>query len=354
MAKKEFVQLAHTFDPGKHLVAGAYASQKLDGERAIWDGGASRGFDAEFVPYANTIKDARRKRAQIATGLWSRTGKIIFAPDWFLALLPPYPLDGELWAGVQNWQQLSSIVHKEFPDDRWRLVEFKIIDSPPIESLFAPREVKVRGDYTFEIKANALEWVSKRIKNRGIPAHWNFEFAYRWLMNRFPSEGQVSLIPQIELPFNNFKAIEKLGSFVEEVVDDGGEGVVIRRRTGLWTPERSWDLLKYKPYKDAEATVIGYFAGKETDKGSKLLGKVGAFEVDYQGTIFKLSGFTDAERILPTSAEEWAAKNPGSRLPEEFQSSVFPRGSTVTFRYRELSDDGTPKEARYLRSENDE
>ena len=351
MAKKEFVQLAHQFEPDKHMIAGAFISQKLDGERCLWDGGISRGFAAGDIPYANTVKDARRKRAQIATGLWSRTGKIIFAPDWFLDKLPSFPLDGELWAGVQNWQQLSSIVHQEYSDDRWRLVEYKIIDSPPWRALLQGREIKVRSDYTFNVTLDALQWAQNKIKDLGVTDHWTFEFVYRWLLRRIKSDGQISLVPQIELPFDNLKAIAKVEEYAKDVVDEGGEGVVIRKRNGLWIPERSYDLLKFKPFKDAEAKVTGYYAGRETDRGSKLLGMMGALELDYQGTIFKISGFTDAEREFSSGpAMEWAIVHPGERCPDWIASTYFPVGATITFRYRELSNDGVPKEARYLRN----
>lgn len=350
MAKAEFVHLAQVFNPDKHVIAGAFASQKLDGERAIWDGGISRGFEACDVPYANSVKDFKRKRLQIATGLWSRTGKIIFAPDWFLDQLPPYPLDGELWAGVQNWQQLSSIVSQENPDDRWRLVEYKIIDSPPWRTLLQPRSIKVRNDYTFDVKRDALAWAQDKIKDLGVMDHWSFEFVLRWLTKRIKTTGQVSLVPQIELPFNNQKALEQVEGMARQVKDEGGEGVVIRKRTSLWLPERSWDLLKYKPQQDAEAVVVGYYAGRETDKGSKLLGMMGALEVSYQGSVFKMSGFTDDERQFSSGpAMEWARNHPGERCPDWIANASFPVGASVTFRYRELSDDGTPKEARYLR-----
>jgi hypothetical protein len=36
-------------------------------------------------------------------------------------------------------------------------------------------------------------------------------------------------------------------------------------------------------------------------------------------------------------------------MPEDFQGKHFKVGDVVTFKYRELSDDGIPKEARYWR-----
>lgn len=347
MAKAEFVQLAHTFKPEKHSLAGMFMSPKLDGVRAIWDGGISRGRPCSEVPYANTAKDHLKINPPVATGLWSRTAKPIQAPDWFLDKLPDFPLDGELWMGMQSWQELQSCVSQDVPDDRWHLVEYKIFDSPPWSRLFLPREVKVRNDYTFRV---SIDTTFDRT-GKGVKDHWNFELVLRLLRNRFSEEGQISLVQQTQLPFKLDDALKMAEKYAEGIINDGGEGIILRKAIGLWVPERSWDILKYKPERDAEGVVTGYYAGKETDKGSKYLGMMGALEVEWQGATFKISGFTDAERELSDWATKWAAENPGSRLPDDLgiASWNFKRGDRVTFKYRELSNDGVPKEARYLR-----
>ena len=351
MAKQEFVQLAHTYEPKKHNPAGSFISEKLDGERALWDGGISRGLPASEVPYSNTVKDFRLKTKPVATGLWSRTGKVVHAPGWFLDQLPDFPLDGELYAGRKNWQQLSSIVSQHVPDDRWQLVNYMVFDSPSWEALFRPRTIKVRNDYTYQVKKTALDFSLARRKHDGVPTHWTFELVLRFLSKKIPYGGQVQLHEQEQLPFRMPEAQARVKEFTEEVCELGAEGSVIRKHTGIWTSERSWDILKHKPVHDAEATVVGYYAGKETDKGSKLLGLMGALEVEYQGSVFKMSGFTDAEREFTDSNDaQWCSQHPGERVPEWITNPQFPRGSEVTFTYRELSDDGVPKEARYLRT----
>lgn len=339
--KKEFVMLAQMLDPAKHYVGGAFISQKLDGIRALWDGGISRGRMASEVPYANTYKD---KKPQKATGLWSRTGKVIAAPDYFLDQLPKFPLDGELWMGYKSWQQLSSTVSQEVPDDRWRLVEYKIFDSPSWTAFFQERTVKVRNDYSFTVQSPIWE-----LGEEGVRDNWTFELVQKFLSKKL-GDGQVSLLEQTKLPPAGFmKAVDK---FTERVCEQGGEGSIIRYGHTIWTPERSWNLLKYKPLQDAEGVVTGYYAGKETDKGSKYLGMMGALELNWQGAEFKISGFTDAERRLTQASSDWAKDHPGQRLPNELPGSpIFPVGSSVTFQYRELSEEAIPKEARYLRKD---
>jgi len=111
--KQEYLMLSHIFKPMKQSVAGWFVSEKLDGIRAYWDGGLSRGLPASEVPYANTVKDFRLNHQVMATGLWTRTGKVIYAPDYWLNQLPSIPLDGELYIGPNSFQELTSIVSKK-------------------------------------------------------------------------------------------------------------------------------------------------------------------------------------------------------------------------------------------------
>jgi hypothetical protein len=78
--------------------------------------------------------------------------------------------------------------------------------------------------------------------------------------------------------------------------------------------------------------------------------------VEWKGKTFQLSGFTDAERTLVDVGAEgcmdvhaWAVANPEAVVPNDIEAIHFPRGSQVTFKYRELTDDGIPKEASYMR-----
>jgi len=138
--------------------------------------------------------------------------------------------------------------------------------------------------------------------------------------------------------------------FLQKVLDQGGEGCIIRNPLAIWTPKRHKGLLKFKPFEDAEATIVGFTSGRETDKGSRLLGKIGALIVDYKGKRLELAGLTDEEReFLNLDMGRMAAENPGEDMPAYFRGKHFKVGQTVTFLYRELTDDGVPKEARYFR-----
>ncbi len=59
---------------------------------------------------------------------------------------------------------------------------------------------------------------------------------------------------------------------------------------------------------------------------------------------------TDTEReFADPMARDWAINNPGIDTPYWVEGKQFKKGQTVTFKYRELTDDGVPKEARYWR-----
>jgi DNA ligase-1 len=349
MKKQEYLMLGHSFRPGKDNIAGWFMSEKFDGRRCFWDGGLSRGMPASVVPYANTVKDYRLKQSPIATGMWSRTGKVVHAPDWWLDELPMVPLDGELFSGRKQFQDLSKIVAKHTGGDDWNQVTLRAFDSPPFLKMFAQRTVTVR-DYDFKIP-NCMAWYQRHINSdiQIASDRWTFEMVQMWLKKK--DLGAVaSLIRQEQLPFCHLDAVKQVERRLEDLLKVGGEGVMLRKHSSLWVTERCRTLLKYKPWLDDEAVIIGFTTGRETEKGSRLLGKIGALIVDYKEKRLELSGLTDEEREFKHSWDSaWALLNPGKDAPNNAEGKHFKIGQTITFKYRELSDDGVPKEARYWR-----
>lgn len=110
---------------------------------------------------------------------------------------------------------------------------------------------------------------------------------------------------------------------MNEIVKAGGEGLMLHRADALYETGRSDTLLKMKPWADAEAVVIAHQPGK-----GKYAGKMGALRVHAEdGRVFLLgSGFSDAQRQNPP-----------------------PIGTTLTYRYRDLTSKGLPRFASFLR-----
>ena len=350
-----FVQLAQVLDLRKHVVTGQMLSEKLDGFRAIWDGGISRGRACTDVPWANVEKNARYKEVQYSTGLWTRYGNAVQAPDWFLDQLPVnIILDGELYAGRGLFQACRSTCSKLDPvDSEWDRISFAILDAPEPRNFFRDRTIN-DANYKKQL-INCYEWVRQLGFDSVIPleVQWTFQSTYNWLQRNLDLKSNLQLVEQTQLPYNTSKALEVIESRLEDVVSLGGEGLIIRKAASVWAPNRTYDCLKFKPYQDAEAVVKGYTWGRMTDKGSKLLGLMGALLVEFNGKRFELSGFTDEERQMAVIGKFHDPSEPytkaGHAISANYGSAHFPIGSVVTFRYRELSDDGIPKEARYYR-----
>jgi DNA ligase-1 len=108
-----------------------------------------------------------------------------------------------------------------------------------------------------------------------------------------------------------------------DTVAGGGEGLMLHLASAPYGTGRSDVLLKLKPYLDSEAVVVGHRPGK-----GKYAGQMGALQVQTpEGRRFFIgTGFSDAQRRDPP-----------------------PLGSSVTYRYRDLTSTGLPRFASFLR-----
>lgn len=282
------------------FIEGWYCSEKLDGIRCYWDGGLSRGKLCSEVTYANTEKDARLVTPPVATGLWSRYWKPIHAPGWWLDELPRgMCLDGELWMGRQSFQGLMSAKKLVPVDNDWQKIKYMVFDSPSQIAL---------------------------LKVPGGPSRSSFRHVYNTILLPLTENRVVQIVKQTRITGDD------LQTQLDEVLEQRGEGLMLRNPDSFWLPKRSSDLLKVKPYTDDEGIVTGWEPGV-----GKFEGMMGSLRVLWGQKTFNLSGFTDEERRLgelPTGVT-W----PLTFLP----------GSIVTFKYRELSQDGIPREARFMR-----
>lgn len=261
-------------------INGWYMSEKLDGMRAYWYP-QHRGSEAATIGLADDVGTA--------TGLFSRRGKIIHAPNEWLESLPNVALDGELYLGTGQFQELMSICRRNTPDNRWNQVGYKVFDLP-------------ESGWTFEKVCRELPLI-----------YWD--------------------------PLEQFQDRD-IHEFMQEVLDKGGEGLMLRHPNSRWEDKRSKYLLKYKPVNDAEGKLVGFTAGK-----GKYEGKIGALILELpSGKRLELSGMTDLEReFSPTGLVI-----PGKDVIGE--SPFFKLGDIISFKYRELTLDGIPKEARYFRN----
>jgi DNA ligase-1 len=128
----------------------------------------------------------------------------------------------------------------------------------------------------------------------------------------------LQAVPQFRLP--DVAALQKK---LRDIVHSGGEGLMLHRADAAYETGRSNALLKLTPWLDAEATVVAHLPGK-----GKYSGMTGALQMEMpDGRRFALgSGLSDALRRNPP-----------------------PLGTLITYRFRELTQNGMPRFPRYLR-----
>ncbi|WP_260294578.1 DNA ligase [Sedimenticola hydrogenitrophicus] len=206
---------------------GWWVSEKYDGVRGYWDG----------------------------TRMLSRGGEAINLPAAFRAALPPFPVDGELWAGRGRFAQTLASVRDYAPGPGWDEIRYLIFDAPAQTG-------------PFEARMQAVQ---------------------HWLAQRPPSP--IGLATQTRCTGR---------AHLEQVLDtieaQGGEGVMLRAAASPYQPGRSEHLRKYKRFDDSEAEVVAYNPGQ-----GKYAGLVGSLQVVLpDGTRFAVgSGLSDAERRDP-------------------------------------------------------
>jgi DNA ligase-1 len=212
-----------------------------------------------------------------------RSGRVVAAPAWFTAKLPKIALDGELWLGRGQFDVLSGMVRKVKPVDAdWQQVKYMVFELPQDKAKFAERAVKLKS----------------------IVQDANF--------------AQLQAVDQF-----NIANRATLQAKLDDVVQSGGEGLMLHLASSLVEVGRSDVLLKLKPVQDAEAVVVGYEAGK-----GKYKGMTGALEVKTaDGQRFKIgTGLSDEQRKRPPAI-----------------------GSTIIYSYRDLTPSGKPRFASFLR-----
>lgn len=228
-------------------------SDKLDGVRAEWNGHS----------------------------FWTRAGKPIAAPEWFVAQMPALPMDGELFLGPGRFQETVSVVRKaDGRDPRWRQIRFHAFDAPTVYGGFEARDLAL----------------GQEARKSPVVVHVKQERVK-------PSDTVPKLLA----------AAERRGQ----------EGIMLRKPESFYERKRSNTLLKVKSFHSAEARITGYTKGT-----GKHTGRLGAYTVEATGTggvrrgvRFKIgTGISDAERDRP-----------------------YPKGTVVTFTYQELTNSGTPR-----------
>jgi hypothetical protein len=241
--------LPKVYDSRRYTVGGHYISEKLEGVRAFWDGGMSRGRAAAIVPWANPHRTASRK----ATGLWSIHGTVIPASDKFLNELPCMPLDGMLWAGRGNAKLVRVACSGDVPGPDWGNIEYAVTSTPALNQVFRDGEIKTAwGKMQFK-GIDAIKWLKRFCPYLGDDfyhltsdkGHISFDSELMVLTDALPSDGPVYLHRQTRLPFGVKDAAKAVFNEVKKLTKLGAAGALIRAADSCWEPRRTADLLVY-------------------------------------------------------------------------------------------------------------
>lgn len=219
--------LAHKYNEDKADYP-AYIQPKLDGVRCLFTAkGAFSRADNQFMNVEH-IEQALKP---------------------FFAKNPTAVLDGELYNhGLKDdFEKIISLVKKRKPtkDDRVEaaeLVEYHIYD---VASM-------TMANYTTRL--NYINSISN--------------FQWNHILRRVDTKVALDFDDALKMHKKNLKL--------------GYEGSIYRSFEGKYKGTRSWDLMKFKDFHDAEATIIGYDEGK-----GKREGTLGKFIMqDYEGNKF--------------------------------------------------------------------
>lgn len=212
-----------------------------------------------------------------------RSGQPIPAPAWFASRLPPLALDGELWLRRGSFEILSGVVRRQRADDAaWREVRYLLFELPG-------------GAGTFAERARRLQQIARDVGWTSLQA-----------IEQEAIDGRATLQRRLQ-----------------QVLEAGGEGLMLHRADAAYVGGRNAALLKVKPQQDAEATVLAHLPG--------------------QG---RLEGLAGALRVREDSGTEFVL---GSGLSDAVRASPPPVGARVTFTYLGRTHAGVPRFASYLR-----
>jgi len=337
MAKRQLLQKIGYGKETMSMAAGYLVSEKLDGIRVFWDGGVTRGQPKADVPWANTEKDDRFVKKQVSTGLWTKDGHPVYAPDYWLDALPKVFVEGELYLGRGLFEKLVGIARKQTPvGHEWQGVKLVAFDAPHVLEMLGPGKVSYRN-YNTMFDGNAVDLIFGEVAC--IAEHLDFEERAKWLADRWPTCVDQRLLFSTGL----------MRQFFKEVTDSGGEGIVLKARSNFWTPHLAKNAFKIVPIHTSEGILKGFKTGKVGKEG-RTLGKIGSLILDWGGKRLDVSGMDAPLREFETGAmETWAEEHPGVDAPSDFSGDFFDVGMRVQFEYKELSAYGVPKNARYKR-----
>ena len=270
---------------------GWYISEKYDGYRARW-----------------------MKQDNI---FLSRNEKPFNAPDWFKQSIPDEDFDGELWVGRDNFEKMG-VVRKKIPiDEEWKAIKYIVYDLPNLKVPFKERIKSLKKI----VEDNNKQWDEYKL---------TLDESYHHLKS-----------PLIFAKQTIIKNKDHLEMIYQEIIKEGGEGIMLKHPDSTYENKRSNMMLKYKPVFDEEAIIIDYKLGK-----GKYEGLLGAF-------ICKpLINMNTYHLIDSNENHEFTISGMDDEIRNEFDTS-HPIGTIISYEHSGKTTTGKPRFGRYVRKRDD-
>lgn len=280
-------------DPSCEPPIGWYSSEKYDGYRARY-----MGEEPEKI-------------------FLSRQQKLFISPEWFKEAMPDINLDGELWVGRDNFQDMGVVRQKKPAEDGWKNIWYTVYDLPDVQKPFSERIKMLKRI----VQKNEKRWNTHRM-TLGEP------------FSTFP----CPLVFTEQTKITSFKHLETI---YQNIISKGGEGIMLKHPSSVYEDKRSNYMLKYKPSFDEEAIIIDYKEGKGKYKG--MLG----------GFICKPLINKDTYHIIDKDENhEFAISGMDDEVRENYKDS-HPIGTIISYEHSGKTKVGKPRFARYVRSRDD-
>lgn len=196
--KRQFLPTASNFDPNVNI-QGWYVSEKLDGQHCFWDGGLSRGFSTNYIPWSEDSNEE-------STGLWTNDGKPLYLSDHILDKFPNFICEG--------------VLHQE---------EFAIFSSPPLEYFFKTGWITSRAVIYLDVIQSWLEKNDLDIFSVREGSTFEQEL---FALRAWGGIDQIYLLKQQILPNNTDVYSEILR------ILDKSSSIIIRDPKSIWVPQK--------------------------------------------------------------------------------------------------------------------
>jgi ATP-dependent DNA ligase len=217
--EERFPMLAHTFDPLKPscgIVFPCYVQPKLDGLRCIiYENSAG-----EIIAQSRTA------------GIFTSMGHITAALEPVIKANKGLVLDGELFTDKEPFEDLVGVIKKQ-----------------KLTPEYAARALKVEY-HVYDIIVSGIDYAHRLSTLRAL---------------------ELDALAPIRLV--ETKRVPDMAGFRAEArrfIEAGYEGAMLRNVHGLYVQDRSYDLQKYKEFKEDEFEVIGYSEGQGRDAGAVI------------------------------------------------------------------------------------